>query len=57
MPADQEIEAEARKYYEASRKRVGGRPPWERLNPSDAYDMGMRDHAIEQAKRALANID
>ncbi|TLX12104.1 hypothetical protein [Rhizobium sp. MHM7A] len=49
---EQEIEAKAREIYEASRKRVSGRPAWERLNPSDPYDMGMRETALSQAREA-----
>jgi len=48
-----EIEAKARELYEASRKRVSCRPAWEKLNPRDPYDMGMRSFAIDQAKQAL----
>lgn len=48
------VEAKARELYEASRKRVSGRPRWEKLNALDAYDMGMRDHAIRLAAQELA---
>lgn len=44
-----EIEAKARELYEESRKRVSGRPAWEKLNPNDPYDMGMRSMAIAKA--------
>lgn len=47
---DSIIEEKARELYEASRKRVSGRPAWEKLNPNDAYDMGMRETALSQAR-------
>lgn len=50
------IEAKAREHYEASRKRVSGRPAWERLNPADPYDMGMRETAISRARKDLGFI-
>lgn len=46
----------ARGLYEASRKRVSGRPSWDRLNPKDAYDMGMRDTAIRAARIQLGEL-
>lgn len=46
----------ARSLYEASRKRVSGRPPWDRLNPKDAYDMGMRGTAIRAARIQLGEL-
>jgi hypothetical protein len=52
-PTAAEIEAEARRHYENGRKKVGGRPKWENLNMNDPYDMGMRQHAIEEAKASL----
>lgn len=50
---DPRIEAKARELYEQSRKRVSGRPRWERLNRDDPYDMGMKAHAYDQALRAI----
>lgn len=49
-------EAVAKSLYEASRKRVGGRPPWEKLDPGDAYDMGMRDFALAEADKLIAGM-
>lgn len=43
----------ARQIYENGRKRVSGRPKWDALNPDDAYDNGMRQVAIEQARKEL----
>src|SRR4051812_27056226 len=42
--------------YEAARKRVGGRPAWEKLDPGDAYDMGMRDFALAEADKLIAGM-
>lgn len=47
------IEARARDLYEAGRKRVSGRPAWDSLDPRCPYDMGMRNHALSEAKREL----
>jgi hypothetical protein len=44
-----DLEPLARELYEASRKRVSGRPPWERLNQNCAYDMGMQSTAFRLA--------
>lgn len=52
-PSQAKIEELAKQLYELSRRRVSGRPSWDRLNPNDAYDMGMRDHALASAKAAL----
>ena len=41
----------AKAFYEASRKSVGGRPPWSKLNPRDPYDAAM----IEAAKQKVRN--
>jgi hypothetical protein len=49
-----EIEAKARELYESRRKIVSGRPAWEKLNPNDAYDMGMRETALAMARDALS---
>jgi hypothetical protein len=49
-----EIEVKAREFYEQSRKSVSGRPRWEKLNPADPYDMGMKEHAFEQARSAIS---
>lgn len=53
-PTEEQVEDRAREFYEASRKRVGGRPSWELLNRNDPYDMEMRNHAITTARKALA---
>lgn len=53
MANEQEIEAKARELYEASRKRVSGRPTWEHLDQTDPYDMGMRSHAMKEARAVL----
>lgn len=47
------IEARARDLYEAGRKRVSGRPGWDHLDPNCPYDMGMRNHALTEARREL----
>ena len=52
-----DLEPLARQLYEASRKRVSGRPAWERLNQNDPYDMGMRSMAFEKAAEAQRVLD
>lgn len=47
-------EAAAHQHYEASRRRVAGRPAWGALNPRDAYDLGMIEHAYAEGRRILA---
>lgn len=47
-------EAVAKSLYEAFRKRVGGRPAWDKLAPGDAYDMGMRNFALAEADKLIA---
>ena len=49
-----DIESKAREIYEASRKRVGGRPKWENLG-DDPYDQGMKQAAYSQAREDLEN--
>lgn len=49
-------EAIARHLYNDARKRVGGRPPWGDLDPDDAYDMGMRNHALSEADALIASM-
>lgn len=50
-----EVEAKARELYQAARRRVAGRPAWENLDPNDAYDMGMREHALDMARAAQSS--
>jgi hypothetical protein len=52
---DRLVETRARADYEASRKRVTGRPSWERLNPHDPYDMGVRQIALDRARGEIIN--
>jgi|DEB0MinimDraft_10_1074344.scaffolds.fasta_scaffold409886_2 hypothetical protein len=51
-----ELEAAAKEFYEASRRKVSGRPPWDRLNPKDPYDMGMKQRAYDEANKALSSV-
>ena len=44
----------ARDHYEASRRRVRGRPSWGNLDPKCSYDMGMKSYAYECADKILA---
>lgn len=55
--ATPEVEAAARADYEAARKRVRGRPVWEKLNPFCSYDMGMQSYFLEVARVELAKAD
>ncbi|MGU3362305.1 ribosomal protein L7/L12 [Methylobacterium sp. M6A4_1b] len=50
------IEARARELYEEGRKLVSGRPTWDCLDPNCPYDMGMRNHAMTEAKRQVENV-
>jgi hypothetical protein len=52
---DSLVETRACADYEASRKRVAGRPAWDRLNPHDPYDMGMRQIALDRARGEIIN--
>lgn len=49
-----EHEAAAHQHYEASRRRVAGRPAWGALNPRCPYDLGMIEHAYAEARRILS---
>jgi len=49
------VEARARNLYEASRRNVSGRPPWDALDPRDPYDMGMRDTALAKAREGMSS--
>lgn len=47
LPGLLELAAEA--MYERGRRSVGGRPRWDKLNPNEPYDMGMKEEARRQA--------
>jgi hypothetical protein len=49
-----EHEAASRACYEASRRRVAGRPSWGKLNPACGYDRGMIEVAYAEGRRKLA---
>ncbi len=51
------VEARAKDLYEQARKKVIGRPAWERLDPNDPYDMGMRETALQKAREDIAKAD
>ena len=53
LEAAAEDEAVAQAIYENARKMVSGRPPWERLNVNDRYELGMRTTAIKQQEAAI----
>lgn len=53
LEAAAEDEAVAQALYENARKMVSGRPPWERLNVNDRYELGMRTTAIKQQEAAI----
>lgn len=48
-----DVEAAARADYEAARKIVSGRAPWEGLDPECGYDMGMKAMAYQLATEQL----
>ncbi|WP_376960077.1 hypothetical protein ABNQ39_20415 [Azospirillum sp. A26] len=55
---EDQIEARARALYEARRMTVSGRPSWDLLNHNDPYDMGMKNAAVELARKgADASIE
>lgn len=47
---DPELARTARGLYEEARRKVAGRPPWERLDPACPYDQGMRATAFAKAR-------
>lgn len=46
---DPELARHARSLYEEARRKVAGRPSWERLVPDCPYDRGMRATAFAKA--------
>ena len=53
---DAAIEAKAKELYEASRKHISGRRPWETLDPNNELDENLRQHALGTARRCLEDI-
>lgn len=51
-----EILAAAEHHYMTVGRRVSGRPTWAKLDPNCSYDMGMRQHAIDEATKAAAAV-
>ena len=49
-----EILAAAESHYMTFGRRVSGRPTWANLDPNCSYDMGMRQHAIDEVTKAAA---
>ncbi len=47
------VERRARKLYEEGRKQVRGRPAWEKIDPNCPYVLGMKAHAMAEAKRQI----
>jgi hypothetical protein len=45
------LELAAEAMYERGRRDVAGRPRWDKLNPNEPYDMGMKKAAREMAMR------
>lgn len=52
-PQIKDVLTKARELYEEARDHVAGRPKWEDLDQDDPYDMGMRDTAVQEARKAL----
>ena len=46
---EQIIELASEAMYERGRRLVSGRPRWDRLNPNEPYEMGMKQAAREMA--------